>query len=100
MDKAAVAPEVAPGEQHDAYVLVVTISCSSSHPAQAKNKRRDDDRRRVYAPSGTHPATRNVDKLLNCSQKIAQLARYSVLRAGEGCASRPGQARSMGIFIH
>jgi hypothetical protein len=37
MDKAAVAPEVAPGEQHDACVLVVTISCSTSHRAQAKS---------------------------------------------------------------
>src|SRR5262245_12282133 len=55
IDKAAVAPEVAPREQHDACVLVVTISCSTSHRAQAKNKRRDGDRRRVYAPSGTHP---------------------------------------------
>jgi len=36
MDKAAVAPEVAPGEQHDACILVVTISCSASHCAQAK----------------------------------------------------------------
>jgi hypothetical protein len=44
MDKPAVAPEVAPGEQHDAGVLVVAISCSASHGAQAKNKHRDDDR--------------------------------------------------------
>jgi hypothetical protein len=61
MDKAAVAPEVAPGEQHDAGVLVVAISCSASHGAQAKNKHRDDDCRRGYAPSGTHPSYSDVD---------------------------------------
>src|SRR5215510_4139899 len=31
MGKAAVAPDLAPGEQHDARVFVVTISCSASH---------------------------------------------------------------------
>jgi hypothetical protein len=50
MDKAAVAPEV-----------VVAISCSASHGAQAKNKHRDDDCRRGYAPSGTHPSYSDVD---------------------------------------
>src|SRR5262245_42916031 len=100
MDKAAVAPEVAPGEQHDAYVLVVTISCSSSHPPPRQKTN--------VATTIAVAYTRRLERiqllgtwttLLNCSQTIAQLARYSVLRAGEGCASRPGQARSMGIFI-